>query len=156
MKTREYALLFTISLVMFYSMFAILSPINIGTSTGGTVGSVLGGTAATGGQCSGQVQLSFFPDTVQVGNRVSALISGVQNCNNNVVFVRQQTDSGQQLMCSCVINTGNGCGCSFTVPLNSCAFRNYLAQIDMNGNGNYNDAGESSLANLPVNNCPHV
>jgi len=155
MKTREYALLFAISLVMFYSMFAILSPINPSSGGAASIGGVLGGTSSATG-CSGQVQLSFFPETVQVSNRVSALVSGLQNCDGKIVFVRQQTTSDQSLMCSCVVNTGNGCGCSFTVPLNSCAYRNYMGQIDMNGNGNYNDAGETSLANLPVNSCPQV
>lgn len=154
MKTREYAILFAVSLVLFYSMLAILSPINTGTGGTPSIGGVLGGTS--GGACSGQVQLSFFPASVQVGNRVSALVSGVQNCNGKVVFVRQQLDSDQKLMCSCVVATGNGCGCSFNIPLNSCAFQNYLAQVDMNGNGDYNDAGETALATLPVNNCPNV
>jgi len=155
MKTREYVLLFAVSLVMFYSMFTILSPLN---TQGGaaTIGGVIGGSSSTSGSCSGQVQLAFFPDTVQIGNRVSALVSGVQNCNGKVAFIRQQDSADQQLMCSCVINTGNGCGCSFTLPQNSCAFRNYLAQVDMNGNGDYNGAGETALGTLPVSNCPNV
>jgi len=153
MKTTEYALLFAVSLVLFYSMLAILSPIKLGTSGTPSIGSVAGGGS---GGCSGNVQFSFFPDSVEVGNHVSALVSGVQNCNGKVAFVRQQLDTSQQLMCSCIINTGNGCGCSFTIPLNSCNFKTYLAQVDMNGNGNYNDPGESALATLPVNNCPNV
>jgi len=153
MKTRDYALLFAVSLVLFYSMLAILSPINVGPAGTPSIGGVIGGTSSG---CSGEVKLSFFPDTIDLGARVTALISGVQNCNGKVAFVRQQLDTNQQLMCSCVIATGNGCGCSFTIPLNSCAFRNYLAQVDISGNGDYNDPGETSLATLPVTICPGV
>jgi len=156
MKTREYVLLFAVSLVLFYSMLAILSPIQpAGSSGAGTIGSALGGSAQSG-SCSGQIQISFFPESVQVGNRVSALISGVQSCNGKVAFVRQQLAGDQQLMCSCVIATGNGCGCAFTVPLNSCSYTAYQAQADLDGNGNYNDAGENAIASLPVSNCPNV
>jgi len=157
MKNQEYALLFVVSFVAFYAMLAVLSPVITDQSGAPVIGGI--GTTGTGtgsGECGGDVKLSFFPESVELGARMSAIISGMENCNAKVVFVRQQIDNDQELKCSCVVATGNGCGCSFEVPLNSCAFNNYYAQVDMNGNGDYNDAGETSTTKAPVSNCPVI
>jgi len=153
MNNKEYVLLFIISFVAFYSVLSILSPItNMGGGTG-TIGGTVGGQANT---CGGSIKLSFFPDSIELGARMSAIVSGLENCNGKVVFIRQQINNDLQLQCSCIVSTGNGCGCSFSVPTNACLYNNYYAQADMDGNGDYNGAGETSVVTASISNCPLV
>ena len=158
MSNKDYALLFVISFVAFFSILNILSPVT--TFPGGTP--VIGGAGSTSGtdsssRCSGSVQLSFFPESVDYGGRASAIMSGLENCNDKVVFVKQQIDADQDLKCSCVVATGNGCGCAFAIDSEqACSFSTYYAYVDMNANGDYNDQGETSTAALPVTSCPIV
>lgn len=145
---KEYVILFVISVVVFYTVLGLLGPfVGLpGTSqpiTAGVVGSV----------CSGDVKLSFFPDTVDVGTRASAIITGIENCNSKVVFVREQVGTNFVLKCSCVVQTGNGCGCAFPVDGSVCSNSNFYAQIDMNSNGDYNDAGETTVTQMNLNGC---
>jgi hypothetical protein len=154
MKNKEYTILFIISFVAFYAVLSILAPINLSGGGGtATIGGVDGTQTDT---CTGSIKLSFFPEQIETGTRMSAIISGLENCNGKVVFVRQQINNDLQLQCSCVVATGNGCGCSFAVPTNSCLYSQYYAQVDMNGNGNYNDVGETDVATATISNCPLV
>lgn len=151
MGRKEYAILFVISLVVFYTVLGLLGPF-VGLPggqpiTAGVVGS------GNSGACSGNVRLSFFPDTVDVGTRVSAIITGIQNCNGKVVFVREQVGNDINLKCSCVVATGNGCGCSFPVDNSVCSNANFYAQVDMNSNSNYNDVGETAVTQMNLNGC---
>lgn len=155
MGNKEYALLFVISLVMFYTVLSVLNPgipfVNNGPSVVGSAGGEAGSSA-----CSGNIQLSFFPAAADMGTRESAIVSGIQNCNGKIVFVRQQVGGNYILRCSCIVATGNGCGCSFSIDNSMCNSNTFTAQIDMNGNGSYNDAGEVSYTNLNVNACAPV
>jgi len=156
MGKREYVLLFAISLVAFYTVLSMIGPLvpNSGISGSTVVGSVASGSGS--GVCSGNIQLNFFPATPDVGTRASAIVSGLNNCNDKVVFVRQQTASGLTLKCSCVVSTGNGCGCSFNANGSICNSNTFYAQVDMNGDGSYNDAGESAVGTLNINGCQPV
>jgi len=153
MKNKEYTLLFIISFVAFYAVLSILAPINMTGGGPATIGGVGNSESAT---CSGSVQLSFFPEQIELGSRMSAIVSGLENCNGKVIFVRQLINNDLQLQCSCVVATGNGCGCSFAVPSNSCLYNNYYSQIDMNGNGDYNDVGETTVTTASIVNCPLI
>jgi hypothetical protein len=150
MGRKEYIILFVISVVVFYTVLGLLGPF-VGLPSGQpiTAGVVGGGSS----RCSGNIKLSFFPDAVDVGTRASAIISGIQNCNNKVVFVREQVGSDIVLKCSCVVQTENGCGCAFPVDSSVCSSPNFYAQVDMNGNGDYNDAGETAVATMSLNGC---
>lgn len=155
MKTvsnKEYVLLFFVSLVVFYTVLSLLgSFIPLPAFSGSTItGGVLSSSSAV---CSGDLRLSFFPDTSDIGSRASALISGLENCNDKVVFVRQQVGTDIVLRCSCVVATGNGCGCTFPVDYSACSNPNFYAQVDMDGNGDYNGQGETSVAALIANGC---
>lgn len=156
MGNREYVLLFVISLVAFYTALSILGPLipNSGFSSSTIVGSVAGGSSS--GSCSGNLQLNFFPSTPDVGTRTTAIISGLGNCNGKVVFVRQQEPSGFVLKCSCVVSTGNGCGCAFQADSSVCSYNSFSAQVDMNGDGSYNDAGETATGTLNLNGCQPI
>jgi hypothetical protein len=151
MGRKEYVILFVVSIVVFYTVLGLLGPfVGLpGASQPITAGVV--GSGSSG--CSGDVIVSFFPDTVDVGTRASAIITGIQNCNSKVVFVREQVGTDFVLKCSCVVQTGNGCGCSFPVGSSACSSPTFYAQIDMNGNGDYNDAGETSVAQMNLNGC---
>lgn len=152
---REYALVFVISLVVFYTVLSLLgSFIPLPGLGGSTI--IAGVTGGSSGACSGNLKLSFFPDTVDVGTKASALMSGLQNCNGKVIFVREQVGNDLVLKCSCVVATGNGCGCAFTVDRSVCSNQNFYAQVDTNSNGNYNDAGETAVASMNLNGCQLV
>lgn len=153
MKTRDYAILFAVSLAVFYTVLSLLGPFLPFPGGSSIVASVGSSTSAA---CSGNLKLSFFPDTATVGSRASAILSGLSNCNGKVAFVRQQVGTDFLLKCSCVVATGNGCGCAFSVDPSLCTNRNFYAQIDMNGNGNYNDAGETIVSQISVSGCTPV
>jgi len=149
-KNREYALLFIVSLVVFYTVLNLLGPfVPLPFSSG----SITGGALSTSTECSGAVKLSFFPDVVDVGTRASAIISGVENCYGKVIFVRENVGNNLVLKCSCVIATGNGCGCAFTADSLVCSNKDFVAQVDMNGNGDYNSEGETTVATMNMNSC---
>lgn len=152
MGKKEYAILFVISLVVFYTVLGLLGPfVGLPGSSQPIIAGVVGSSSSGG--CSGDVKLSFFPDIVDVGSRASAIISGIQNCNAKVIFVREQVGHDIPLKCSCVVQTGNGCGCSFTVDTSICSNSNFYAQVDMNANGDYNDAGETTVTAMNLNGC---
>lgn len=155
MGNKEYALLFVISLVVFYTVLSLLTPFTPFQPSSTVVAGVGSGSSGSG-SCSGNIQLSFFPDVLDVGGRTSALVSGLQNCNGKVVFLREQFSNDQVLKCTCIVETGNGCGCSFTVENSVCLNKDFYAQIDMNGNGNYNDAGETAIASMNLSGCQLV
>ena len=151
MKNREYVLLFVVSLLVFYTVLNLLGPfVPLPVSSGSVI---TGGVPGNSGTCSGQIKLSFFPDVVDVGTRASAIISGIENCYGKVVFIRELVGNNLVLKCSCVIATGNGCGCAFTAENSVCSNRNFYAQVDMNGNSDYNDQGETSAAIMTLAGC---
>ena len=151
MGRKEYIILFVISVVVFYTVLGLLGPF-VGLPSSGQP--IIAGVVSSGtGECSGNIKLSFFPDTVDVGTRAAAIISGLQNCNGKVIFVREQVGSDIVLKCSCVVQTGNGCGCAFPVDSSVCSSPNFYAQVDMNANGNYNDAGETDVSEMSLNGC---
>lgn len=149
-KNREYALLFVISLVVFYTVLSLLGPFVPFFSSSS---SITGGALSTSTGCSGTVKLSFFPEVVDVNTRASAIISGLDNCYGKVVFVREQIGNDMVLQCSCVVATGNGCGCAFPVDYSPCSNPSFYAQVDLNGNGDYNDAGETAVVRMAINGC---
>lgn len=157
MGNREYAILFVVSLVAFYTVLSLLGPF-AGLPTSSSSNSIIAGVSGGGSSagCSGNVKLSFFPDTADVGLRASAIISGLSNCNGKVVFVREPVGNNFVLKCSCVVATGNGCGCSFSVDNSACRNNNFYAQVDMNANGDYNGAGETAAATMAINGCQIV
>jgi hypothetical protein len=146
-KNREYVLLFVLSLVVFYTVLSLLGPFVPFFSSSS---SITGGVLSTSTGCSGTVKLSFFPDVVDTNTRVSAILSGVDNCYGKVVFVREQIGTDMVLKCSCVIATGNGCGCAFPVGNYPCSNPNFYAQVDLNSNGDYNDQGETAVVTMPM------
>jgi len=152
MKNREYVLLFFVSLVVFYTVLSLLGPFVPLPSFAGPIvtGGVNGGNSDV---CSGNIKLSFFPDVVDVKTKASAIISGLKNCNDRVVFVREQVGSDLVLKCSCVVVTGNGCGCAFPVDYQTCANRDFYAQVDLDNNGDYNSQGETAVATMTLNGC---
>jgi hypothetical protein len=151
-KNREYVLLFFVSLLVFYTVLNLLGPFIPLPGFQGTV--VTGGVVpGNSGTCFGEVKLSFFPDVVDVGTRASAIISGLNNCYGKLVFVREELANNLVLKCSCVVATGNGCGCAFPVDYTVCSNRNFYAQVDLNGNGDYNDQGETVVVSMDINGC---
>jgi hypothetical protein len=153
MKTKDYAILFAVSLAVFYTVLSLLGPF-LPIPGGSTI--VASAGTSSSGTCSGNLKLSFFPDTTDVGSRASAILSGLNNCNGKVIFVREQVNNDFRLKCSCVVSTGNGCGCAFSVDSSVCANTNFYSQVDMNGNGNYNDPGETTVSQINVNGCTLV
>jgi hypothetical protein len=155
MRNSEYVLLFFVSLLVFYTVLSLLGPfIPLPSLSGTLVSGGLSGGSSLG--CSGNIKLSFFPDVVDVQSRASALVSGISNCNDKVVFIREKVGDDLVLKCSCDVATGNGCGCSFPVDYATCSSPQFYAQVDMDGNGDYNGAGETVVTNMNLNGCSIV
>ncbi len=99
-------------------------------------------------QCSGPVSLSLFPSPVVRNGEVTPSASNLSNCQNKQVIFK---DSSLSQVSNCTIGSdGLGCtGAAFTVPSSQGNYT-YYAYIDINGNGNYLNIGDSSSAALQV------
>ena len=106
--------------------------------------------------CSGSVILNLTPSTVESSGSVIPSTSGLSDCNNKIIFFKNNSCSGTQVS-SCTLTDGGCTGSSFTAPSNEGLYT-YYACIDKNDDGDFSDSGEysSKILNVTENNREHI
>lgn len=97
--------------------------------------------------CSGNITLSLAPTTVNALQTVTATATGLANCSDKTMYLREGSCTGVQ-KCSKNVS-GSGASCGFKAPADAGNYT-YFACVDKNGNGLFADAGESGPALLIV------
>jgi hypothetical protein len=101
--------------------------------------------------CSGSVQLTLNPSSVNPGGTFQAIISGLSNCGGTAYIKDYQGCTFGQTLATCQVS-GSGCSVSLTAPSNAGTYR-YYACFDMNLDGQYT-SGEYDYKDLTVTTGP--
>lgn len=101
--------------------------------------------------CSGSVQLTLNPYSVNPGGTFQAIVSGLSNCGGTVYIKDYQGCVSGQTLATCQVS-GSGCSASLTAPSNPGTYR-YYACFDMNLDGQYT-SGEYDYKDLTVTTGP--
>lgn len=101
-------------------------------------------------RCSGSVSLALSPDQVIPSGVVKATASGFSECGDKIVYIKKDSCSGTEVnteACKCLGN--ETCSCTFGAPSTEGNYT-YYACIDVNSDGDFNDAGENAYSKLNV------
>lgn len=147
MASKHLPMIFSILVLAFISV-TLLIEITLNPTGGPIIAGIAGITGETG--CAGSPSVILIPNIVAAGEQVTAEFSGFSSCYGKIVFLRHQTvdNNDLELSCSCVLEDGNQCSCAFAAPSYLCSSNIFYAQIDKNGNGDFNDLGESNIIRL--------
>jgi len=115
---------------------------NAGCSWCNTTNSCKNVTESCPSNCSGSVALSLE----KYGNTSTARISGLSNCNGEIVYLRQDNCTGLTVG-NCSVS-GAGCWISFSTP-DATGNYTYSACVDKDASGSYT-SGESTSSVLTV------
>jgi len=101
--------------------------------------------------CSGSVQLTLNPSSVNPGGTFQAIISGLSNCGGTAYIKDYGGCTSGQTLATCQVS-GSGCSVSLTAPSNPGTYR-YYACFDINLDGLYT-TGEYDYKDLTVTTGP--
>jgi len=101
--------------------------------------------------CSGSVQLTLNPSSVNPGGTFQAIISGLSNCGGTAYIKDYRGCTSGETLATCQVS-GSGCSVSLTAPSNPGTYR-YYACFDINLDGLYT-TGEYDYKDLTVTTGP--
>ncbi|MBD3282993.1 hypothetical protein GF396_01745 [Candidatus Pacearchaeota archaeon] len=95
--------------------------------------------------CEGDLNLEMSPNPATQDSIITVVVSGIENCQNKRVSLREEDCDGDEV--AFCISGSTGCHMSIT----SDESQTYSACIDKNSDGDTDDSGESSSVGLIVN-----